>query len=147
MSQVLSSTYRHLQWGWAGHWSWIQKSPEKILSSVSESDTKVAGVFLTLRWKYESYPPLLCFCLGASLVAQWERTRLPMQKTWVQSLGWEEPLERVWQPTSVFLPGKSHGQQSLEGYGPGGHKRIRRSDLTTATTDLILTPAVLFLRP
>ena len=27
-----------------------------------------------------------------------------------------------WQPTPVFLPGKSHEQRSLRGYGPGGHK-------------------------
>ena len=26
-----------------------------------------------------------------------------------------------------FLPGKSHGQRSLEGYSPWGHKRIRQS--------------------
>ena len=29
----------------------------------------------------------------ASLVAQWYRTDLPMQETWVQSLGQEDPLE------------------------------------------------------
>ena len=27
-----------------------------------------------------------------------------------------------WQPTPVFLPGKSHGQRSLVGYGPWGRK-------------------------
>jgi len=27
-----------------------------------------------------------------------------------------------WQPTPVFLPGKSHGQKSLVGYSPWGHK-------------------------
>ena len=26
--------------------------------------------------------------------------------------------ERAWQPTPVFLPGESHGQRSLAGYGP-----------------------------
>ena len=26
--------------------------------------------------------------------------------------------ERKWQPTPVFLPGKSHGQKSLAGYSP-----------------------------
>ena len=41
-----------------------------------------------------------------------------MQKTWVQSLGWENPLEKEWQPTPVFLPEKSHGQRSLAGYSP-----------------------------
>ena len=27
-----------------------------------------------------------------------------------------------WQPTPVFLPGKTHGQRSPEGYSPWGHK-------------------------
>ena len=38
-----------------------------------------------------------------------------MQEMWVQSLGQEDPWRRKWQPTSVFLPEKSHGQRSLEG--------------------------------
>ena len=29
---------------------------------------------------------------------------------------------RKWQPTPVFLPGESHGQRSLVGYSPKGHK-------------------------
>ena len=29
---------------------------------------------------------------------------------------------RKWQPTPVFLSGKSHGQRSLGGYSPRGHK-------------------------
>ena len=29
------------------------------------------------------------------------------------------PGRRAWQPTLVFLPGESHGQKSLAGYGPG----------------------------
>jgi len=28
------------------------------------------------------------------------------------------PWRRAWQPTPVFLPGKSHGQRSLVGYSP-----------------------------
>ena len=42
----------------------------------------------------------------------------------VQSLGQEDPLERgmAWQPTSVFLPGESHGQRSLVGCSPWGRK-------------------------
>ena len=35
--------------------------------------------------------------------------------------------KRAWQPTPVFLPGESHGQRSLAGYSPLGHKE---SDLT-----------------
>ena len=32
------------------------------------------------------------------------------------------PWRRKWQPTPVFLLGESHGQRSLEGYSPWGHK-------------------------
>ena len=37
---------------------------------------------------------------------------------------------RKWQPTPVFLPGKSHGQRSLVGDSPRGHKEL---DFTLAT--------------
>ena len=37
---------------------------------------------------------------------------------------------RKWQPTSVFLPRKSHGQRSLVGYSPWGRKRVGH-DLAT----------------
>ena len=37
---------------------------------------------------------------------------------------------RKWQPTPLFLPGKSHGQRSLAGYSPRG---CRESDTTEAT--------------
>ena len=32
------------------------------------------------------------------------------------------PWRRKWQPTPVFLPGKSHGQRSLVGHSLRGHK-------------------------
>ena len=34
------------------------------------------------------------------------------------------PQRRKWQPTPVFLPGESHGQRSLAGYSPWGHKEL-----------------------
>ena len=43
-----------------------------------------------------------------------------VQETWVWSLGQEDPLEKEWPPTPVFLPGKSHGQRHLAGYSPWG---------------------------
>ena len=45
-----------------------------------------------------------------------------MRETQVRSLGWEDPMEKEMQPTPVLLPGESHGQRSLAGYSPGGHK-------------------------
>ena len=32
------------------------------------------------------------------------------------------PCRRAWQSAPVFLPGESHGQRSLAGYSPWGHK-------------------------
>ena len=39
---------------------------------------------------------------------------------WVKKMLWR----RKWQPTPVFLPGKSHGQRSLVGYSPRGLQRV-----------------------
>ena len=40
------------------------------------------------------------------------------------------PWWRAWQPTAVLFPGESHGQRSLAGYSPWGHKRMEH-DLVT----------------
>ena len=45
----------------------------------------------------------------ASLVTQLVKNLPAMQETWVQSLGWEDPLERERLPTPVFWPGEFHG--------------------------------------
>ena len=37
-------------------------------------------------------------------------------ETWVQSLGWEDPLEK--ELATHSRPGESHEQRSLEGYSP-----------------------------
>ena len=47
-----------------------------------------------------------------------------MQEMQVRSPGQEDPLEKKWQNTPVFLSGKSHGQRSLTGYSPQGPKRF-----------------------
>ena len=38
---------------------------------------------------------------------------------------------RKWQPTPVFLPGKSHGWRSLLGYSPWGHKELDTTERLT----------------
>ena len=62
--------------------------------------------------------------LRASLVAQMVKHLPTMQETQVQSLGWEISWRRKWQPTPVFLPGKSHGWRNLVGYSPWGCKEL-----------------------
>ena len=54
-----------------------------------------------------------------------------VQETQVQSLGQKDPLEKEWQPTSVFLPRNSHGQRSLAGSSPQS-----RTQLSTQTDRL-----------
>ena len=48
----------------------------------------------------------------------------------VQSVGWEDPLEEGMATAPVFLPGEYHGQRSLVGYDPQGHKESDRTEAT-----------------
>ena len=45
-----------------------------------------------------------------------------MFNPWVRKIPWG----RKWQPTPVFLPGKSHGRRILAGSSPWGSKRHDR---------------------
>ena len=65
---------------------------------------------------------LLRLDFGVSLVAQRIKRPPAMQETWVQSLGWEDPLEKKMATHSSILSGESHGQRSLVGYSPRGCK-------------------------
>ena len=61
----------------------------------------------------------------SSLVAQLVKNPPAMQETWVQSLGWEDPLQKGMATHPVFWPGEFHGQRSLAGYSPWGHKKSK----------------------
>ena len=51
-----------------------------------------------------------------------------VQETWVQSLGWEDPLEKVMATHSSILAGEFHGQRSqAEPYSPWD---LKASDMT-----------------
>ena len=63
---------------------------------------------LTKEIQMENKHMKLSFCLRiergrASLLAEWKRIRLPMQETWVQSLGQEDPLEKEMAAHSSIL--------------------------------------------
>ena len=45
---------------------------------------------------------------------------------WIGKIPWR----RAWQPTTVFLPKKSHGQRSLAGYSPKGGKESEMTEVT-----------------
>ena len=58
----------------------------------------------------------------ASLVVQTVKNLPVMQETRVHPWIGKIPWRRKWHPTPVFLPGEFHGQRSLWGCNPEGHK-------------------------
>ena len=61
---------------------------------------------------------------GKELACQCRRHRF---NPWVRKIPWR----RAWQPLPVFLPGESHGQRSLVGYSPWGHKNSDKMEQLT----------------
>ena len=59
----------------------------------------------------ESFPGLPRWLNAKESACQWRRCRCD---PWVGKIPWR----RVWYPTPVFLPRKSHGQRSLVGHNP-----------------------------
>ena len=79
--------------------------------------------FIHHLWHWSVFP-------GSSIskesACQCRRHRRHGFDPWVGKVPWR----KKWQPTAVFLPGKSHGQKSLVGYSPWGHERVGH-DLST----------------
>ena len=50
-------------------------------------------------------------------------------RPWVGMIPWR----REWLPIPVFLPGEFHGQKSLAGYSPWGHKELDVTERLTAS--------------
>ena len=65
----------------------------------SKEETKILCTVPVFKWN--------------TLVAHTIKSLPAMQDTWVRKI-----LRRKWQPTPVFLPGKSHGMRSLVDYSP-----------------------------
>ena len=68
-----------------------------------------------INWALENITGLPWWLSGKEFTCQCKKYEL---EPWVRKIPWK----RKWQPTPVFLPGKSHGQRSLAGYSPSGHK-------------------------
>ena len=64
--------------------------------------------------------------IGKEPICQCKRCKRPGFDPWVGKIPWR----RAWQPTLVFLPGESHGQKSLAGYSPWGHKDSDTTEVT-----------------
>ena len=94
---------------------WVPTSLETVLPAGNPSDTK------TICLTPFASPGV---SHGASWVAQWKESACQCRRLefdpWLRKIPWR----RKWQPISVFLPGKSHGQRNLAGNSPWGHKDL-----------------------
>ena len=72
---------------------------------------------------------LILNSVWASLVAETVQNLPALQETWVQSLGWEDPWRRTWQPTLVFLPTASPWTEESGGLQSRGSQRVRQIEI------------------
>ena len=108
------------------HLGWLSSglSAQAKLSSASFSHFWLPTIGSRLPW-----------CLsGKEPAGQCRRHKRHRFDPWVGKNLWR----RKWQPTPLFLPEKSHGQRSLAGYGPRGHKTddftAKQQQQTTGST-------------
>ena len=79
-----------------------------------------------LKWHIHTIQGFPSGTSGKEPACQSRRHKRVRFEAWVGKM----PQRRSWQPTPVFLPGKSHGHRSLVGYSPYGRKEL---DTTKAT--------------
>ena len=72
-------------------------------------------------------------CSGKESTCQCRRHKCWEFHPWFRKI----PLRRKWQPTPVFLLGKSHRQRSLAGYSPRGHKDLDMTERLRTHTSLL----------
>ena len=60
------------------------------------------------------------------------KRRSPGFSPWVMKIPWR----REWLPTTIFLPGESHGQRSLVGYGLRGYKVLDMTEQLTLSLSI-----------
>ena len=118
---------RTLEWvaiSFSDAWKW--KVKVKSLSHVRLSVTPWTAAHQAPLSMGFSRQEFWCGVPLPSLITDKESSCLPRRhrfNPWVGQIPWR----RKWQPTLVFLPGESHGQRSLAGYSPWGHKRVRHN--------------------
>ena len=114
--------------------SWQSEDPGKSQRSSSSlkasilSSSGEPNLFLRYSVDWMSTAPTNPHSASASLGLRWLRICLQCRRCgfnpWVGKISWR----RKWQPTPVFLPGKSYGQTSLAGCNPWGRKELDTAD-------------------
>ena len=100
-----------------------ERKKEKLVFTEECQQTNVEEI-ITLKFQHFVILNVITD-LGNSLSAMQE-TRF---KPWVRKTPWR----REWLSTPVFLPGEFHGQRSLVGHSPWGHKESDTTEQLTHT--------------
>ena len=119
----------------------MQRKSRVLTTGVSGNSS--GKLFKIIHTKYKATN--FCFCFihththiqglpkrlsGKESACQCRRRRFNL---WIGKIPWR----RAWEHIPVFLPEKSHGQRSLVGYSPWGHKEW---DMTEQLNKLFLSP-------
>ena len=96
----------------------------KSLQSGWGLDTHIWSNTISIIYPYMKHILLVKNCL------QCRRCKRCNSNSWVRKVLWT----RKRQPIPVFLPGKCHGQRSLEGYSSWRHKNLDTTELLTHHT-------------
>ena len=81
-----------------------------------------------ISYKMSSEISYICDSVVAQTVKTLPAMWRPRFDPWVGKIPWR----RKWQPTPVFLPGKSHGWKSLAGYSSlWGCKELDMTEMTS----------------
>ena len=101
-------------------WIYIPENAWQLMHSwLSKNNTHSYVTYLSKPGKYGIKIGVFQVALGVKNLSANAGDKIRCGfNPWVGKIPWR----RKWQPTPVFLPGESHGQRSLTGYNPWGHK-------------------------
>ena len=105
----------------SSYWPWFLTRPTRhgVMGRCSGSQTLLVHLHCGILAFTLSFP-----CSWASQVVSGKESPCQCKGWRLNASVGKVPWTRKWQPTLVFLPGKSHGQRSLVGYNPWGRKRV-----------------------
>ena len=84
----------------------------------------------TSKFLSEIPHPIAASNVWASLVAQWQRSYLSMQVTWVRSLCQEDQLKKEMETHSTILAWEIPWTKEPGGYSPWDNKRVEHNSAT-----------------
>ena len=99
-------------------WGCKELDTTEQLNNSNKALVGVMWAFRALWWFYTNtdHKGLPRWCSGKEFACQCRRHKRHEFDPLVGKILWK----RKWQPAPLFLPGKSHGQRSLEGYSSWG---------------------------